>query len=250
MKDSGLSEIVIEEMIRIFSFDVDFQRDIYKNDKFEILFTKFINNEGKTVKINDPAYLKLYSRGTPLTYYLFSTSEFSEYFDENGKGMTKSLMKTPINGSKLSSGFGMRKHPISGYDKLHKGVDFAAPSGTPIFAAGNGIIDSIGNNGGYGKYIRIRHDSTYKTAYAHMKKFKKGLYKGARVKQGDVIGYVGTTGKSTGPHLHYEIIKKGKQINPKKLKLPSGRNLSQKEMLDFNKTIISIKKSKIIMKVD
>ena len=250
MKDSGLSEIVIEEMIRIFSFDVDFQRDIYKNDKFEILFTKFINNEGKTVKINDPAYLKLYSRGTPLTYYLFSTSEFSEYFDENGKGMTKSLMKTPINGSKLSSGFGMRKHPISGYDKLHKGVDFAAPSGTPIFAAGNGIIDSIGNNGGYGKYIRIRHDSTYKTAYAHMKKFKKGLYKGARVKQGDVIGYVGTTGKSTGPHLHYEIIKKGKQINPKKLKLPSGRNLSQKEMLDFNKTIISIKKNKIIMKVD
>ncbi|MDA1284618.1 MAG: peptidoglycan DD-metalloendopeptidase family protein [Proteobacteria bacterium] len=234
MKDLGLSEIVIEEMIRIFSFDIDFQRDIYKNDRFEILFTKFINNKGKTIRINDPIYLKLYSKGTPLTYYLFNNSDYSEYFDEKGKGMTKGLMKTPINGSKLSSGFGMRKHPISGYDKLHKGVDFAAPSGTPIFAAGNGVIEFIGNNGGYGKYIRIRHDSTYKTAYAHMKSFKKNLYKGARIKQGDVIGYVGTTGNSTGPHLHYEIIKSGNQINPQKLKLPSGRNLNENELLKFN----------------
>ena len=249
MKDSGLSEIVIEEMIRIFSFDVDFQRDIYKDDGFEILFTKFINSEGKTIKINEPAYLKLYSRGTPLTYYLFNNSDYSEYFDEKGKGMTKSLMKTPINGSKLSSGFGMRKHPISGYDKLHKGVDFAAPSGTPIFAAGNGVIEFIGNNGGYGKYIRIRHDSTYKTAYAHMKNFKKGLYKGARVKQGDVIGYVGSTGKSTGPHLHYEIIKSGNQINPQKLKLPSGRNLNENEVLKFNEVKKTIEKKIEFMQV-
>ncbi len=250
MKDTGLSEIVIEEMIRIFSFDVDFQRDIYENDKFEILFRKFVNNEGKTIKIDDPTYLKLYSRGTPLTYYLFSNEDFSEYFDVKGKGMTKSLMKTPINGAKLSSGYGMRKHPISGYDKLHKGVDFAAPSGTPIFAAGNGVVEFIGNNGGYGRYIRIRHDSIYKTAYAHMKKYKKDLYKGSRVKQGDVIGYVGSSGKSTGPHLHYEILKKGKQINPKDLKLPSGRNLNKEQMLDFNKAIILTEKNIKIMKAD
>ena len=163
--------------------------------------------------------------------------------------MTKSLMKTPINGSKLSSGFGMRKHPISGYDKLHKGVDFAAPSGTPIFAAGNGVIEFISNNGGYGKYIRIRHDSTYKTAYAHMKNFKKGLYKGARVKQGDVIGYVGSTGKSTGPHLHYEIIKNGNQINPQKLKLPSGRNLNENEILKFNEVKKTIERKIEFMQV-
>ncbi len=240
MKDQGLSEIVIEEMIRVFSFDVDFQRDIYKGDQYEILFIKKINNKGKTIKIDDPLYLKLYSRGTPLTYYLFSTSEFSEYYDENGKGMTKSLMKTPINGAKLSSGYGMRKHPISGYDKLHKGVDFAAPSGTPVFAAGNGVIEFIGKNGGYGKFVKIRHDGEYKTAYAHLKGYKKGLFKGARVKQGDVIGYVGNTGNSTGPHLHYEIIKNNKQINPKKLKLPSGRNLNKDEMNDFNKIKIDI----------
>ena len=250
MKDEGLSEIIIEEMIRIFSFDVDFQRDIYKNDKFEILFTKYINPEGKTVKIDDPKYLKLYSRGSPLEYFLYNNFEFSEYFDEKGKGMTKSLMKTPLNGSKLSSGFGMRKHPISGYDKLHKGVDFAAPSGTPIFAAGNGVIEFIGTNGGYGKFIKIRHDSVYKTAYAHMKNYKKGLYKGARVKQGDVIGYVGNTGNSTGPHLHYEIIKNNKQINPQKLKLPSGRNLSENELVEFNVLRESVLEKILTMRVD
>ena len=250
MKDEGLSEIIIEEMIRIFSFDVDFQRDIYKNDKFEILFTKYINPEGSTVKIDDPKYLKLYSRGSPLEYFLYNNFEFSEYFDEKGKGMTKSLMKTPLNGSKLSSGFGMRKHPISGYDKLHKGVDFAAPSGTPIFAAGNGVIEFIGTNGGYGKFIKIRHDSVYKTAYAHMKNYKKDLYKGARVKQGDVIGYVGNTGNSTGPHLHYEIIKNNKQINPQKLKLPSGRNLSENELVEFNVLRESVLEKILTMRVD
>ncbi|MAV83023.1 MAG: peptidase M23 [Pelagibacteraceae bacterium] len=250
MVDQGLSQIVIEEMIRIFSFDVDFQRDIYKGDKFKILFTKKTNDDGKTVKIEDPEYLELYSRGTPLTYYLFKSDDFNEYFDEKGKGMTKSLMKTPINGSRLSSGYGMRKHPILGYDKLHKGLDFAAPSGTPIFAAGNGVIEYIGRNGGYGKYIRIRHDSTYKTAYAHMKSFKKGLNKGDRVKQGDVIGYVGSTGRSTGPHLHYEIIKNNVQINPSTLKLPSGRNLNKEEMVIFKNNIYELNNKIISMQVD
>ena len=233
MKDQGLSEIVINEIIRIYSFDVDFQRDIYEGDNFEMLFVKKVNNEGKTIQIEDPKYLMLSSRGTPLIYYLYDNEEFSEYFDEKGKGMTKSLMKTPINGARLSSSYGMRKHPISGYNKMHKGVDFAAPTGTPIFAAGNGIVEYVGRNGGYGKYIRIRHDSTYKTAYAHLNGYKKGISSGVRVKQGDVIGYVGSTGKSTGPHLHYEIIVNGKQINPATLKLPSGRKLNEQQLNEF-----------------
>lgn len=240
MKEAGLSELAITEVIRIYSFDVDFQRDIYENDSFELLFTKKINEEGKTVEIEDPEYLQLTSRGTPLKYYLFTTPEFSEYFDEKGKGMTKSLMKTPINGARLSSGFGYRKHPILGYNKLHKGVDFAAPSGTPVFAAGNGVVEFAGKNGAYGNYVRIRHDGTFKTAYAHLKGFKKGIYDGARLKQGDIIGYVGTTGRSTGPHLHYEIIQNGEQMNPAKLKLPSGRKLNEKELNQFNNLMLAM----------
>ena len=238
MKDAGLSDLVITEVIRIYSFDVDFQRDIYENDTFELYFTKKVNEDGKTVEIEDPEYLLLTSRGTPLKYYLFTTPDFSEYFDEKGKGMTKSLMKTPINGARLSSGFGYRKHPILGYNKLHKGVDFAAPSGTPIFAAGNGVVEFAGKNGAYGNYVRIRHDGTFKTAYAHMKSLKKGIYDGVRVKQGDIIGYVGTTGRSTGPHLHYEIIQNGEQMNPAKLKLPSGRKLNEQELKQFNNLIV------------
>ncbi len=240
MKDQGLSEIVINEIIRIYSFDVDFQRDIYEGDNFEMLFIKKVNNDGKTIQIEDPKYLMLSSRGTPLIYYLYDNGDFSEYFDEKGKGMTKSLMKTPINGARLSSSYGMRKHPISGYNKMHKGVDFAAPTGTPIFAAGNGVIEYVGRNGGYGKYIRIRHDSTYKTAYAHLNGYKKGISNGVRVKQGDVIGFVGSTGKSTGPHLHYEIIVNGKQINPATLKLPSGRKLNEQQLSEFQMIVSNI----------
>ena len=234
MKDKGLSEIIINEIIRIYSFDVDFQRDIYAGDSFEIYFTREKNEKNETVSIKDPEYLMLSSRGTELPYYLYSTEEFNEYFDENGKGMTKSLMKTPINGARLSSSYGMRKHPILGYNKMHKGLDFAAPTGTPIFAAGNGIVEYVGRNGGYGKYIRIRHDSTYETAYAHLNSYKKGIGNGVRVKQGDIIGYVGSTGRSTGPHLHYEIIVNGQQINPATLKLPSGRKLNEQQLIDFN----------------
>ena len=238
MKQAGLSELVITEIIRIYSFDVDFQRDIYEGDYFEALFTRRKNDLGITVQIDDPEYLVLSSRGTPLVYYLYSNGEFSEYFDENGKGMTKSLMKTPINGARLSSSYGMRKHPISGYNKLHKGVDFAAATGTPIFAAGNGVVEFAGRNGGYGNYIRIRHDSTYKTAYAHLNGFKKGVYGGVRVKQGDIIGFVGSTGKSTGPHLHYEIIVNGNQVNPATLKLPSGRKLNDQQLEELKKLVV------------
>ena len=238
MKKERLSDLIINEVIRIYSFDVDFQRDIYEGDRFEILFNRKKNEDGEVIEISDPDYLMLSSRGVELIYYLYTNNDFSEYFDENGKGMTKSLMKTPINGARLSSSYGMRKHPISGFNKMHKGVDFAAPTGTPIFAAGNGVVEFTGRNGGYGKYIRIRHDSTYKTAYAHLNSYKKGIYSGARVKQGDIIGYVGSTGKSTGPHLHYEIIVNGKQINPATLKLPSGRKLNEDQLKDL-KTIIN-----------
>jgi len=248
MKDQELSEIVINEIIRIYSFDVDFQRDIYEGDNFEMLFVKKVNNNGKTIQIEDPKYLMLSSRGTPLIYYLYDNGEFSEYFDEKGKGMTKSLMKTPINGARLSSSYGMRKHPISGYNKMHKGVDFAAPTGTPIFAAGNGVVEYVGRNGGYGKYIRIRHDGTYKTAYAHLNGYKKGISSGVRVKQGDVIGYVGSTGKSTGPHLHYEIIVNGKQINPATLKLPSGRKLNEQQLSEFEILVSKINREVNIYK--
>ena len=238
MKKAGLSELIITEIIRIYSFDVDFQRDIYEGDYFEALFTRRKNEQGKTVQIEDPEYLVLSSRGTPLIYYLYSNGEFSEYFDENGKGMTKSLMKTPINGARLSSNYGMRKHPILGYNKMHKGVDFAAPTGTPIFAAGNGVVEFAGKNGSYGNYIRIRHDGTYKTAYAHLNGFKKGVYGGVRVKQGDVIGFVGSTGRSTGPHLHYEIIVNGKQVNPSTLKLPSGRKLDDQQLEELKRLVV------------
>jgi len=238
MKKAGLSELIITEIIRIYSFDVDFQRDIYEGDYFEALFTRRKNDQGKTVQIDDPEYLVLSSRGTPLVYYLYLNDEFSEYFDENGKGMTKSLMKTPINGARLSSNYGMRKHPILGYNKMHKGVDFAAPTGTPIFAAGNGVVEFAGKNGSYGNYIRIRHDGTYKTAYAHLNGFKKGIYGGVRVKQGDVIGFVGSTGRSTGPHLHYEIIVNGKQVNPATLKLPSGRKLNDQQLEELKKLVV------------
>ena len=158
-----------------------------------------------------------------------------EEFNKDGKNVKKSILKTPLDGARLSSNFGMRKHPISGYNKMHKGVDFAAPTGTPIYAGGNGVIEFIGNNGGYGKYIRIRHNNEYKTAYGHMSGFKKGLSKGLRVNQGEIIGYVGSTGKSTGPHLHYEIIFQNEQINPLKLKLPSGKILKGDELSKFQK---------------
>ena len=167
--------------------------------------------------------------------WLDSDGNPDQYFDENGKNVKKALLKTPLDGARLSSSFGMRKHPISGYNKLHKGVDFAAPIGTPIYAGGNGVIEFVGRNGGYGKYIRIRHNNSYKTAYAHLNNYKKGIYKGLRVNQGEVIGYVGSTGKSTGPHLHYEIILDGKQINPMSLKLPPQKILKNDELKRFIK---------------
>ena len=233
--------MILSEVIKLFSFDVDFQRDIRKNNALEIAYEVFYNKERKSYAYGDIKYVKLIFEKNSLEYFMFLTKEgYIDYFNRDGKNVKKALMKTPIDGARLSSSFGLRKHPISGYNKLHKGVDFAAPKGTPIYAAGNGVIEFIGNNGGYGKYIRIRHNGSYKTAYAHLNNYNKNIYKGKRVNQGDTIGYVGSTGKSTGPHLHYEIIYLGKQINPMKMKLPPRKILEGKELKRFKKEIKNI----------
>ena len=235
-KTDGLPLEILSEAIKLFSFDVDFQRDIQKNDEFEIFYEVFINGNKGNISYGKIKYIKLNLHGNILEYFIFKDEDdHFDYFNKEGKNARKALMKTPIDGARLSSSYGVRKHPILGYNKLHKGVDFAAPKGTPIYAAGNGVIDFVGKNGGYGKYIRIRHNSSYKTAYAHLSNYKKNIYKGIRVSQGEVIGYVGSTGKSTGPHLHYEVIYQNKQINPMKMKLPSGKILKDNELKKFNK---------------
>ena len=234
---TGIDKKAISEMIAIFSFSVDFQRDVWRNDNFEILYeeefikyNKANKNLGKILFAN----LELQSLGSLKLYRFESDKGKIEYFDENGKSAKKLLMKTPIDGARLSSGFGMRKHPIRGYMKKHQGVDFAAPTGTPIYAAGSGIIEMKQRYKGYGKYIRIRHANGFKTAYGHMSKFNKTP--SGRVKQGKIIGYVGSTGNSTGPHLHYEVLKNNIRINPQKLKLPSGRKLKGDELQRFIET--------------
>ena len=233
----GIDKKAINEMIAIFSFSVDFQRDVWRNDNFEVLYeeefikyNKASKNLGKILFAN----LELQSLGSLKLYRFESDKGKIEYFDENGKSAKKLLMKTPIDGARLSSGFGMRKHPIKGYMKKHQGVDFAAPTGTSIYAAGDGIIEMKQRYKGYGKYIRIRHANGFKTAYGHISKFNKTP--SGRVKQGSVIGYVGSTGNSTGPHLHYEVLKNNIRINPQKLKLPSGRKLKSDELQRFIET--------------
>lgn len=229
------NEILIK-LIKLFSFDLDFQRDIKKDTLVSVSY-EITNVENKSdYFFGDIEYARITIQKNNLEYFKFFTDDgFTDYFNREGKNVKKSILKTPLDGAKLSSNFGMRKHPISGYNKMHKGIDFAAPIGTPIYAGGNGVIEFVGRNGGYGKYIRIRHNNEYKTAYAHLSSFKKGINQGVRVTQGEVIGYVGNTGRSTGPHLHYEIIYQNKQINPLTLKLPSGKILKGDELLRFEK---------------
>ncbi|MDE0781369.1 MAG: M23 family metallopeptidase, partial [Alphaproteobacteria bacterium] len=233
-RNAGVPISVLVELVRIFSFDVDFQRDIWRDDKFEVMFERQRNKDGDVVNNGKILYAKLALRGTELPLYSFNNSEGNiDYFNEKGEGVRKALMKTPIDGARLSSRFGKRKHPILGYTRKHSGVDFAAPKGTPIYAAGDGSIVTAGTKGGYGKYIKIRHNSTYSTAYAHLNAYGPGIRRGKRVRQGQVIGYVGTTGRSTGPHLHYEVHRGGRQINPLTLKLPSGEKLKGSRLASF-----------------
>jgi murein DD-endopeptidase MepM/ murein hydrolase activator NlpD len=226
---------VIVEFARIFGFEIDFQRDIRKNDEFRIFYERFEDDEEENFKNGNILFAYLKNSGREIKLYRYKDSKNNiGYFTPDGKSIEKALMKTPINGARLSSGYGMRKHPILGYNKLHQGTDFAARRGTPVMASGSGTVERASWFGAYGKYVRIRHNSTYKTAYAHLSKFGRNIKAGKKVRQGQIIGYVGSTGRSTGPHLHYEVLVNNKRINSQRLKLPSGKKLSQNEIENFN----------------
>ena len=224
---------IIIEFARIYGFQVDFQRDIRKQDGFQIMYEVFLDDKKNIIETGNIIYANLILSGEDNSLYYFDSKKSEGHYDKSGKSIQKALMKTPINGARLSSPFGMRKHPIDGFNKMHRGTDFAAPMGTPIMASGDGIIKKAGWCGGGGNCVVIKHNSTYQTVYAHMSKFAKSIRKGVRVKQGQVIGYVGSTGKSTGPHLHYEVIVNGKKINSQTLKLPSGKILKGEERKIF-----------------
>jgi len=238
--DAGLEPNIIIEFARIFGFEVDFQRDIRQGDWFEVLYERFEDDNNKVRDTGKIIYASMYVNKQEINLYNFKFNNEEEYYDIKGKSITKSLMKTPINGARLSSSFGMRKHPILGYNKMHKGTDFAAPSGTPIMASGTGTVTRARWCGGGGNCVKIKHNSTYETIYAHMKAFAKGIKEGRKVKQGQIIGYVGSTGLSTGPHLHYEVIVNGKKVNSQKLKLPSGKTLKGEERKQFELDRIKI----------
>jgi len=223
----GAEDQQVVDFASAFAYDIDFQREIHPGDRFEILFETYYDERGNAVRNGEVLYAALNGKALQRGFYRFTPSDdgVADYFDQNGESATKFLMKTPINGARISSNFGKRKHPISGYTRLHKGTDFAAPTGTPVYAAGNGTVQRASRNGGYGNYIKIKHTRGYETAYAHLSKYAKGIKAGKKVKQGDVIGYVGSTGASTGPHLHYEVYVDGKPVNVMSLKLPNGRKL-------------------------
>lgn len=238
---AGIPKGVTADLIRIYSWDVDFQRDIRSGDKIEVLYDAFQTVGGYVAKTGDIRYAKLTIGGVEKPIYRFKMADGRvDYFGRDGISIKRTLMKTPIDGARMSSGYGMRRHPILGYNKMHKGMDFAAPTGTPIYAAGDGVVETAGRKGAYGHYIRIRHNSKLKTAYAHLSKYKKGISAGKRVKQGQVIGYVGSTGRSTGPHLHYEVLKNGKQVNPRSVNLPTGEELTGKQLAKFKAMVKQI----------
>jgi len=247
-KENIDAEVVVD-FARIFGFEIDFQRDIRKNDIFQIVYDKYVDDDGELQKNGEIIYAYMKNRGREIALYRFVDQKgIPGYYQTNGKSIEKALMKTPINGARLSSTYGMRKHPILGYNKMHRGTDFAAPKGTPIMASGSGIIEMAKWNGAYGKYIRIRHNSKYKTAYAHLNRYARGIKRGAKVRQGQIIGYVGSTGRSTGPHLHYEVLVNGKRRNSQRLKLPSGRTLrgEDREKFEISRIKIDVMRSNLV----
>ena len=245
-KALGAPDKVIVQFSHIYAHSVDFQRDIRKGDKFEMMFEVYRDHKGNTIKAGNLVYTSFSPRGKKSEFYLFKNAKGREgYYDEKGKGAKRMLMRTPINGARVSGTFGYRKHPVLGYRKKHKGVDFDAPRGTPIMAAGTGLIERANVFSTYGNYVRIRHSDGYKTAYAHMKKFARGIKKGRRVVQGQTIGYVGTTGRSTGPHLHYEVMKNGRKINPMRLSTLSGKPLLKSDLPAFKKRVVEIRTEKV-----
>jgi len=240
---------IIIEFARLYGFQVDFQRDVWKNDSFQIIYEEFLNKDEEIVETGNIIFANLNLQNEDLKLYRHEYEKNKiDYFDENGKSMRKTLMKTPINGARLSSSFGKRKHPILGFTKMHTGTDFAAPTGTPILASGDGLVVRAQWCGGGGNCVKIKHNRVYQTVYAHMSKFGKGIKKGVKVKQGQIIGYVGSTGLSTGPHLHYEVIENGRKINSQKLKLPSGKVLKgdNRKIFEVNKIKIDVLKSNLI----
>ena len=247
---SNILPNIIVEFARIYGFQVDFQRDIRKNDSYQIIYEIFHDEDGKIFETGKIIFANLILGGQENSLYLFiDKKKNGEHYDLNGKSVRKALMKTPINGARLSSNFGMRKHPILGFNKMHKGTDFAAKKGTPIMASGDGKIIRARWCGGGGNCVKIKHNSTYSTVYAHLSKFAAGIKEGVRVKQGRIIGYVGSTGMSTGPHLHYEVIENKKKINSQKLKLPSGKTLSgeNRKLFEVAKIKIDVLKSELIL---
>ena len=246
--DIGIQPNVIIDFARIYGFQVDFQRDIWKDDSFQLVYETFLDGNGKILETGNIIYANLILQGRENPLYIFKNKKDYDHFDQFGKSIRKSLMKTPINGARLSSSFGIRKHPILGFNKMHKGTDFAAPMGTPIMASGEGKIVRARWCGGGGNCVKIKHNSTYSTVYAHMSKFGRNIKEGVRIKQGQIIGYVGSTGMSTGPHLHYEVIENGRKINSQKLKLPSGKILKGKErvLFEIEKIKINVLKSELI----
>lgn len=246
--DIGIQPNVIIDFARIYGFQVDFQRDIWKDDIFQLVYETFLDGNGKILETGNIIYANLILQGRENPLYIFKNKKDYDHFDQFGKSIRKSLMKTPINGARLSSSFGIRKHPILGFNKMHKGTDFAAPMGTPIMASGEGKIVRARWCGGGGNCVKIKHNSTYSTVYAHMSKFGRNIKEGVRIKQGQIIGYVGSTGMSTGPHLHYEVIENGRKINSQKLKLPSGKILKgkERELFEIEKIKINVLKSELI----
>ncbi|MBN8827892.1 MAG: peptidoglycan DD-metalloendopeptidase family protein [Sphingobacteriia bacterium] len=245
--NNAIPQVVISDIVKVFSYDIDFQRDIHEGDSFELVFERFYDTFGNFARDGKPVYMGLTLAGEDYKLYYYEGKNSSDYYNEDGSSVRKELLKTPVNAARISSGFGVRKHPIHGYSKMHKGVDFAAPIGTPIYAAGDGVIEEIGRKGTYGNYIRVRHNGGFSTAYAHCSRFNKGLRNGARVKQGDVIAFVGTTGHSTGPHLHFEVLKNNHHINPLKVKFNSNYKMSGNDLKDYKKYINKISRKLLSM---
>lgn len=238
---SGAPPAIMADFLRLFSFDVDFQRDIQPNDKFETVFERYQDRNGKLVHTGELLFAGLNLQGTRHEYFRFGGDHGDgRYYDREGNGLQRALLRTPVDGARLTSAYGSRRDPIRGYRKSHKGVDFAAPTGTPIRAAGDGVLNFVGRQRGYGRFITIRHNDDYTTAYAHMSRFAKGITQGKMIKQGQIIGYVGTSGRSTGPHLHYEVRYKSKAINPRDVTLPSGRKLRGRDLARFQDQVAAI----------
>ena len=232
--EEGAPAALMLDVFRLFSYSLDLQRDIHRGDRFELLFDRYREADGADADYGEVDYAALDTGGEKMRFYRFETEPGAfEYFDAEGQGVRRALLATPVDSARITSSYGRRRHPILGYSRMHRGVDFGAPTGTPIRAAGDGTVVSRGWKGAYGRYIRIRHRGGYQTAYAHLRRYAKGLRQGRRVKQGQVIGYVGSSGLSTGPHLHYEVLVNGRQVNPMKLRLPSAKNLKGEALERF-----------------